>query len=177
MFSNDERKEILGIARESLETAFSHRNLLIPEMDIKRGAFVTLRKKGNLRGCIGYLEGVKPLFQEIADLARAAAFDDFRFPPLKEEELPMITIEISILSSPEAIERPEDFIPVRDGIIMSLHGRRAVFLPQVAEETGWSRDEMLSALSQKAGLPDNAWKDPSASFWTFQAEVFSEDDL
>ena len=177
MFSKEERQKILQIARKSLESAFSGKGIDIPSSDLKQGAFVTLRKSNALRGCIGYLTGIKPLYEEIATLVREAAFNDYRFPPLKKEELPLITIEVSILSTPARIEKIEEFILERDGIILSVGHKRAVFLPQVAEETGWNKEQLLSALSEKAGLPVNAWKSPEAQFMTFQAEVFSEDDL
>lgn len=174
----EERKELLEIARKSVEDAFDGIALEdFPDDGRRMGAFVTLRKNGNLRGCIGYLSGLCTLKREIALLSRDAAFSDYRFPPLSRDELPLCSFEISVLTEPEEIESPEEFIPGRDGIIMSLYGRRAVFLPQVADETGWTREEMLSALSEKAGLERDAWKDGNARFMTFQAEVFSEDDL
>ena len=177
MIDAAERRKLLYIARRSLETAFSGEAMDIPDTDIMRGAFVTLRKGGSLRGCIGYLEGICPLYREIHELSREAAFSDYRFQPVTEDELGSIGIEISVLSIPEAIEALEEFLPGRDGIILSVGGRRAVFLPQVADETGWSREEMLSALSEKAGLPKSAWRSPAASFMTFQAEVFGEGDM
>ena len=96
------------------------------------------------------------------------------FPPSELEEC---TIEISLLTKPIVISSLESFILRRDGIILSLLGRRAVFLPQVADETGWTREEMLSALSEKAGLGPSAWKSDQAVFHTFQAEVFSDDEV
>ena len=172
-----EKALLLGIARASLETAFSHEKAEIPDTEKRLGAFVTLKKAGSLRGCIGYLTGYKPLYQEIHELARAAAFEDYRFPPLEESELPAVTIEISVLTEPQRIESPAEFHPGTDGIILVLGNRRAVFLPQVAEETGWSREEMLNALALKGGMPRQAWKSPEAELYTFQTEVFSEEDL
>lgn len=177
MLNKEVRKQLLMIARKSLETAFSHEVYTVPEINMMRGAFVTLRKNGELRGCIGFLEGIMPLSDEIFTLARDAAFRDYRFLPLSESELDEITIEISVLSVPEEISSAEDFLPGRDGIILSASGRRAVFLPQVADETGWGREEMLSALSRKAGLPPDAWKKEDAVFMTFTAEVFDESVL
>lgn len=177
MIDRNERSELLKIARDSLESAFSGNAVIIPHTDIRRGAFVTLRKNGELRGCIGYLEGIEPLYNEIFSLSRSAAFEDYRFLPLKEEELPLISIEISIMTEPRLIKGLDEFELIRDGIILKAQGRKAVFLPQVAEETGWTKEQMLSALSRKAGLSSDAWKDDGSEFWTFQAEVFSEDDL
>ena len=173
-----ERIELLETARKSIEDAFKG---IAPNgfLDDERrnGAFVTLRKGKALRGCIGYMTGMCDLKRQIALLARDAAFSDYRFPPLSEDELPLCTIEISVLTEPEKIKGPEEFIPGRDGIILTARGRRAVFLPQVADETGWSREEMLSALAEKAGLERNAWKDEDAFLMAFRAEVFSEDDM
>ncbi len=177
MFGKDERERMLGIARSAIESAFTGESTTIPETDIYRGAFVTLHKNNTLRGCIGYLEGVAPLYRQIFLLSREAAFNDYRFPPLEKEELPLISIEISVLTVPERITDLNDFHLGKDGIIMSLGPRRAVFLPQVADETGWNKSQMLTALSRKAGLPPDAWHNPEAVFMTFQAEVFSESDM
>ena len=178
MMERKEKIELLETARKSIEDAFKGIALEEFEDDARRnGAFVTLRKGSSLRGCIGYIIGLCGLKRQIALLARDAAFSDYRFPPLSESELPLCTIEISLLTKPERIAGPLDFTLHRDGIIMVLGGRRAVFLPQVADETGWTKEEMLSALSEKAGLPPSAWRSDEAAFLTFQAEVFSEDDL
>ncbi len=170
-----EQDKLLQLARKSIECAFTGDEYTIPETSLRRGAFVTLQKGERLRGCIGYLEGIEPLYAQIWDLAREAAFSDYRFPPLRRDELEFITIEISILTPPAPIDSLSEFIPGRDGIILTGQGRRAVFLPQVATETGWSTTELLEELSLKAGLDRNGWK--SASFKTFQAEVFSESAL
>ena len=176
MTDTEERRKLLKIARDSLECAFSGRTADTPGTNRKQGAFVTLTQNGTLRGCNGYLTGLSPLYDQIAELAREAAFSDYRFPPLREEELPLITIGISLLTVPEPIDSADSFRIGTDGIIMEKAGRRAVFLPQVALETGWTEEEMLSALSRKAGLGSDGWKE-GASFMTFQVEVFSEDDL
>ena len=169
----ERKRELLDIARRAIaDPAYRPR----PSME-RFGAFVTLRKGGSLRGCIGVLYPIADLSGEIARLARDAAFGDPRFQPLQPDELPLCSIEISLLTEPEDIPGPEEFIPGRDGIILTCHDRRAVFLPQVADETGWGREEMLAALSEKAGLQKDAWKEAGARFQTFQAEAFSEDDL
>lgn len=168
------RQELLRIARSSIEVAFEGKALQVLPTDERYGAFVTLNKNGELCGCIGYLVPISPLNEQIALLAREAAFGDYRFSPLTKEELPLCTIEISIMSEPVTIASYEEFIPKKHGIIITLDEHRAVFLPQVADETGWNREEMLSALAQKAGLPPDAWKRPEASFEIFTAEVFSE---
>lgn len=169
------KKELLALARKSLETAFDGPDCPVKETDERYGAFVTLREHGELRGCIGYMVPIDYLERQIRTLAREAAFDDPRFDSLRWEEVGKVRIEISLLTPMEEISSLDEFVPGRDGIMLTLDGRRAVFLPQVADETGWSKEEMLSALSVKAGLPRNAWKRPDAVFETFQAEVFSED--
>ena len=171
--TDERRKALLDIARKSI----AGEDVRTEDRRERSGAFVTLRKNGELRGCIGYMEAISDLESEIKMLAREAAFSDPRFPPLSLSELPLCTIEISLLTKPERIESIQDFMPRRDGIILSLLGRRAVFLPQVADETGWTREEMLSALSEKAGLGPSAWKSDQAVFHTFQAEVFSDDEV
>lgn len=172
-----DRSLLLKTARKSLETYFSGEEYVIPSTQIRRGAFVTLRKHGTLRGCIGYMTGIEPLYKEVFILARDAAFNDFRFPPLERAELEELTIEVSVLTEPEKIETLDEFVLSRDGIIFSQNGRRAVFLPQVADETGWDKNTLLSELSLKAGLGRNSWKSPDAVFMTFQAEVSDESNL
>ena len=172
--SDYDKDLLLRCARKSLETYFSGEAFSIPETDIRRGAFVTLRKGERLRGCIGYLEGIEPLYKEVFHLAREAAFSDYRFPPLREAELGAITIEVSVLTVPKTIKGLDEFTLSSDGIIITLHGRRAVFLPQVADETGWDKERLLTELSLKAGLSEDAWKSPDAVFMIFQAEVTDE---
>ncbi len=175
--NHDVKIKLLKAARKSLETYFLGEKMEMMTLGIRRGAFVTLRKNGELRGCIGFMSGIDDLYKEIISLSREAAFEDFRFPPLSEEDLPLIDIEISVLTEPEIIENPLSFNLGKDGIIFTLNGRRAVYLPQVATETGWNRIEMLQSLSLKAGLPSDSWKSNEAVFMTFQAEVFSESNM
>jgi AmmeMemoRadiSam system protein A len=106
-------------------------------------------------------------------MALQAAFNDRRFSHLKDSELDGIDIEISVLTPLKPVDGPADIVVGRDGVMLRKSDRSAVFLPQVAPEQGWSRDEMLGHLCRKAGLSETAWKD-GASFYTFQAQVFSE---
>lgn len=167
-------RELVALARESLEDHFLGRSRQLPDKGGMHGAFVTLEEDGALRGCIGYMQGVESLYRQVYTLAREAAFSDWRFPPLGEDELAKVTVKVSVLSSMETIGSLDDFVLGRDGILMTICGRRAVFLPEVALETGWSKEEELAALSRKAGLPPDAWKSPDALFQTFTSEVFSE---
>lgn len=182
--TKEEQVLLLRIVRDSLKRHFGEKTTGAREeaerekpqtlMETTHGAFVTLHEKGQLRGCIGYMIGDRPLYKLVDMLALESAFKDYRFEPLGKEELPRCTIEISVLSTPKDISDINEFIPGRDGIIMTASGRRAVFLPQVATEQGWGREEMLQNLSWKAGLPTDAYKAPDAEFATFTAEVFSE---
>lgn len=181
--TEEARTTLLAVARDSIKEEWAEQTgepcKKAEQMNeltvIGPGAFVTLHEHGRLRGCIGYLVGDgHRLCDLVAMLAKESAFEDWRFEPLGREELPQCDIEISVLSVPQAIKTPMEFHPGIDGIILTVFGRRAVFLPQVATEQGWGREEMLDNLSLKAGLPAHAWHDKSARFMTFQAEVFGE---
>lgn len=110
----------------------------------------------------------------VSEFALRAAFEDPRFTPLEEGELPACTLEISVLGAPRRIEAPEEIEIGRDGLILEVGGRRGLLLPQVATEWGLDRERFLGELSAKAGLPPDAWRRPDAQVWAFQAEVFSE---
>lgn len=174
-----EKEVLLETARKSIATAFEGRywlpddSVLTPVLKAKCGAFVTLHLDGRLRGCIGNLAGVRPLYRTVAEMARAAAFEDDRFRPLTKEELKDVHIEISVLSPLKKISSPEELVLGRDGILIVKDGRSGTFLPQVAEETGWTGEEFLGHCSRdKAGLGWNGWKD--ADLYVYQAEVFNE---
>ncbi len=137
-------------------------------------AFVTLDKGRRLRGCIGHTFPVEPLWRDIRDNAIAAATQDPRFTPVTAAEMAGLTIEVSVLTRPQPVSGPEGFMPGPDGVILSVLGRSAVFLPQVAPEQGWDRATTLEALAEKAGLPATAWQRSDARFETFQAQVFGE---
>lgn len=136
-----------------------------------RGVFVTLTREGRLRGCIGYIEGIKPLIEAVADNGRSAAVADPRFPPVTGRELADVHIEISALTPLVPVEGPDDIIIGRHGVVLAKQGRRAVFLPQVADEQGWDRDTTLTHLALKAGLEPDSWRQ-GAEFLVFEAEVF-----
>jgi AmmeMemoRadiSam system protein A len=144
-----------------------------PILSEPRGVFATLKQRGNLRGCIGNMITDRALAELVGAMALQSAFEDPRFSPVTLRELADLEIEISVLTPMKPVTGPNDIVVGRDGVLLKKGGRSAVFLPQVAPEQGWGRDEMLSHLSQKAGLPSNAWRD-GASFLTFQAIVFSE---
>jgi AmmeMemoRadiSam system protein A len=120
---------------------------LAPRLTARRGAFVTLTRAGKLRGCIGYIEGVKPLVEAVVDNGRSAAVGDPRFPPVSTAELAEIHIEISALTPLVPVAGPEEITIGRHGVVLAKDGRRAVFLPQVATEQGWDRDTTLEQLA------------------------------
>jgi AmmeMemoRadiSam system protein A len=179
--SADQKSDLLLLARERLEEKL--RGNLTPVWDRlkhdpgyteKNGLFVTLKKDDDLRGCIGTIIGDRTVPEGIRSMAVQAAFYDPRFPPVEADELNDITIEISILTVPAPVDSWRDIVIGRDGMILSMRGRQALFLPQVAPEQGWDLETTLSYLSRKAGLPTDAWRDPACRFQTFQAEVFGE---
>jgi len=178
--SSSEKKELLAIARNSIETFVkTGKPPVITTKDARlneiQGAFVTITKQGALRGCIGSIIGEEPLYKTVRDMAVAAASQDPRFTPLTAAELKGIHLEISVLSKPRRIKDASEIQLGRDGVIVSAGDHQGVFLPQVADETGWSKEEFLSQLcSQKAGLPPDAWKDPNTALYVFTADVFAE---
>ncbi len=180
MLSKEQRKKLLDIARRSIETYLMNgKKMEIKENDPilsqELGAFVTLRQAGQLRGCIGNMVGNKPLYLTVRDMAVEAATGDPRFSSVELAELKNIEIEISVLSVLEKVDSADKIQLGKHGVIIKRGFNSGVFLPQVAEETGWTKEEFLSHLcAQKAGLPANAWKDKSTEIFIFTAEVFSE---
>ncbi|MCM8783979.1 MAG: AmmeMemoRadiSam system protein B [Candidatus Omnitrophica bacterium] len=178
--SNEAKKELLKIARETLEVYLKEGK--IPEFKVenpflleKRGAFVTLKKKDSLRGCIGNFEPL-PLYSQIQRVSLSSALNDPRFPAVRPEELKDIEIEISILSPTQEIKSLDELELGKHGIYVTDGLRSGVFLPQVALETGWSKEEFLrNCFVEKAGLPPDAWEKGTKVF-VFTAEVFSESD-
>jgi AmmeMemoRadiSam system protein B/AmmeMemoRadiSam system protein A len=174
------QEELLTIARGTLESYL--KNKKIPEIEVddpalqeKLGAFVTLTKNGQLRGCIGEFEPEKPLYQVVQDKTIDAAFHDPRFSPLTYKELKEIEIEISILSPKKKIDDWKKIKLGEDGVIIKQGLRGGTFLPQVAEETGWDLETFLSQLcSHKAGLSPDCYQDPQTEIYVFQAQVFKE---
>ncbi len=139
----------------------------------KRGAFVTLKVKEKLRGCIGYPIPHKPLFETIVDAAISAATEDIRFSPLKQKELHETKIEISVLSQLKLIKDISEVEVGKHGIIVTKGLSRGLLLPQVSVEWGWDRETFLSHGCMKAGIEEDAWK-KDAQIEIFSAQVFSE---
>ncbi|MBN1619449.1 AmmeMemoRadiSam system protein A [candidate division WOR-3 bacterium] len=176
-----EQSVLLRAARETIVSAASGLNLPQPptaqgRLSEKRGIFVTLHKIGELRGCIGYVVGIKPLNQAVIDMAFAASQEDPRFPPVKKEEINDIEIEISVLSVPEIVQNPSEITVGKDGLIVKKGFRQGLLLPQVAVEWGWDRETFLSHACMKAGLTPDSWKETGVEIFIFNAQVFSESD-
>ncbi len=183
MLNKEQKKKLLAIARNSIQTYLkTGKKLELTETDPallkEMGAFVTLHEHGELRGCIGNLVGQQPLYLTVRDMAVEAAVDDPRFSPVTPGELKDIEIEISALSPLKRIESADEIKMGIHGVLLRRGFNSGVFLPQVATETGWSKEGFLSNLcSHKAGLPALAWKDKSTEIYIFTAEVFSEKEI
>lgn len=177
--SDSQKQELLGLARAAvrriLEMSPGPRpSAGDPMLKEKRGAFVTLKVEGKLRGCIGHPLPVMPLDQAIVEVAEAAATEDFRFEPLRAEELARLHVEISVLSLPRKVKDPRAVEVGRHGIIVSQGAYKGLLLPQVPLEYGWDRETFLRHGCFKAGLDGDAWK-KGATIEVFTAQVFSEE--
>ena len=175
----DERGDLLRVARDSIRAGLRGEVVAAlaissPTLAQPAAAFVSLHRHGQLRGCVGSLCAERPLWTTVADMARAAAFDDPRFPPLVAGELRDIDIEISRLG-PLSPVRAEDVVPGRHGVLVRRGGRRGVLLPQVAARHGWDRETFLAEVCHKALLPPDAWRFADTVIEVFEAEVFGDD--
>ncbi len=178
MFTKEEQKAMLRIARDSIarELGLPRKGeppTITPAMGEERGVFVTLHKKGRLRGCIGNIEGRRPLHEGIAELALESAFGDPRFTRLTAEEFPEIDIEISVLSKLTKIDSIDEIEVGTHGLYLRKGYSSGLLLPQVATEYGWDRETFLEQTCWKAGLPRDAWK-KGAEIYIFGAEIFGE---
>lgn len=179
--TEDEKRMLLLTARETIRSRLFGGELSLPSptanMTAQCGAFVTLHKKGKLRGCIGHITGIKPLFTGIQELALSSAFNDPRFPKLSGDEYPDIDIEISVLTPLETIDSPDEVEVGKHGILITKGFRSGVLLPQVATEQGWDREAFLSYTCRKAGLPEACWRDEETVIQVFSAIIFGEKDM
>ncbi|MEA3506559.1 MAG: AmmeMemoRadiSam system protein A [Elusimicrobiota bacterium] len=178
-----QKSQLLDIAETTIESYVEKGE--VPEFNIKdeilnrkQGVFVTLHKGGKLRGCIGNIFPQDKLYRAVRDMAVHAATRDPRFSPVTPGELKELDTEISVLSVPKKVESAEEIKLGRDGVIVKRGMNQGVYLPQVAAETGWSKEKFLESLCySKAGLEPDAWKKKDTELLTFQAEVFSRKDL
>jgi AmmeMemoRadiSam system protein A len=179
--NHDDKARLLKIARKSIEsrltgTAPPAQSGLSPVLTEDRGAFVTLKKNGALRGCVGSCEARGPLYRTVEEMARSAAFHDPRFPSLSLEELDDVTIEISVLTPLRRIAGIDEIEVGTHGIYIVRGFYRGVLLPQVATEHSWDKITFLEETCHKAGLPANAWKDSETEIYIFSADIFGEDE-
>jgi hypothetical protein len=176
--SDEEKSYLKDLVRKSIrQNLFPEKKVVLPEPSTNRlrqslGAFVTLKIGGRLRGCIGHLVGDKPLNETVAEMAKAAAFQDPRFPPLSRQEFDNLETEISILSPLEPCPDPRKIEVGRHGLVIRKGRNSGLLLPQVPVEWGWDRETFLKHTAMKAGIPAEAWKDPDTEILWFEAEVF-----
>ncbi len=187
--NQSQRHALLKVAKDTVEAVIKNkrppkveaaRGELVesndPDLAAHCGCFVTLKNRGELRGCIGRFTADKPLVDTVVEMATASATSDPRFfnNPLTPEELPELDIEISVLSPLEKTDDPLSLRLGTDGIYIKRGPLSGCFLPQVATETGWTKEQFLSyCCSHKAGLPPDDWKDPKTEVYLFTAEVFA----
>ena len=181
--NESQKHALLKVARDTVEAVVNRWPVEKPvsddpELNVPGGCFVTLKNHGNLRGCIGQFISEEPLIELVAEMAKASATSDTRFManPITARELKQLDIEISVLSP---LQRTDDPLSLRlgiDGIYIKKGYASGCFLPQVATETGWDKEEFLSyCCAHKAGLRPDAWKDPQTEVYLFTANVFGED--
>jgi AmmeMemoRadiSam system protein A len=174
------QQKLLQIARETIESYIRFRK--VPEISVEEpellqqaGAFVTIKKHDRLRGCIGHVEGIKPLYETIVEMAIAASTQDPRFSPVTEDELADLHLEISVMTPLRRIENPEEIQVGVHGILLRRGFRTGLLLPQVATEHVWDRTTFLEHTCLKAGLLKNEWNDPKTEIYVFSAQVFHEE--
>jgi AmmeMemoRadiSam system protein A len=175
-YSPQERDLLLHLAHQAIDGALEERELALPaipeHLKQQRGAFTTLYLEGDVRGCVGYIFAVAPLFQTVIETARAAAFQDMRFVPVTREEAAQLQISISVLSPLFPI-KAEELELGKHGLLITQGSRRGLLLPQVPAEHGWDRKTFLEQTCRKAGLTPDAWEH-GATLEAFTAEVFGE---
>ena len=156
-------------AKDSLKSKFSE----------KQGVFVTITIDGELRGCIGFIEGIFPLWEAVVKAAQSAAFEDPRFMPLTEDEFKTIKVEVSVLTKPEQLKgKPDTYVKQieigKHGLIAEMGYGKGLLLPQVFTEYKVNAEKALEMTCQKAGLPPNSWKEPGCKVYKFSCQIFTE---
>lgn len=176
--STPDELELLRIARETLRLAVEEGRTYEPPEPTspglleERGVFVTLKKRGQLRGCIGYVLPTKPLYLAVRDMAINSALRDPRFPPVAPEELADLYVEISVMTLLQPVADPNEIVVGEDGLVIEARGQSGLLLPQVAPEQGWDRQRFLEGICMKAGLPPDAYTWEDAKLHKFQAHIF-----
>ncbi len=172
------------VARRVLENSLGSMRGELPALPPvfleKRGVFVTLTRNGELRGCIGYPYPTHPLKEALCDAAISAATRDPRFPPVRHPELPLLRIEVTVLSPPKLLTVDPEGRPVavevgKHGLIVQGYGRSGLLLPQVPIEWGWDSREFLDHTCMKAGLPSGCWRRKEVELFTFEGQIFGEE--
>ena len=175
-FSQDERVLLLQLAHDSILSTLENREIPLEpptnHLEEPRGVFTSLYLNGALRGCVGYVLPIGSVYRAVVETARAAAFEDTRFPPVKIDEAPHLQVELSVLSLPQPIAH-ESIEIGRHGLLVSMAGYRGLLLPQVPLEHNWDRETFLNQTCRKAGLPMDAWRN-GATVEAFTAEIFGE---
>ena len=177
--SKEEKVKLLEIAKLSIIEAVTGKRQFFPNVTEEKlkencGAFVTIKENNELRGCIGYIQAVKPLYETVKDVAKSAAVNDYRFNPVAENELDKLELEISVLTPLKKIKDINEIEVGKHGLVMKQGFNSGLLLPQVATEYNWDKGTFLKETCRKAGLPQDAWKDKSTEIYTFSAEVFGE---
>jgi len=177
--SQGEKERLLQIAKSAIEEKVRGIEVRPAEVSSGRlqeelGVFVTIHKLGSLRGCIGYVQGMKPLHQAVQEMALAAAFGDPRFPPVEAQELGDLEVEISVLSPLQRIQDVSEIQVGTHGILIQHGSFSGLLLPQVATQYGWDRTTFLQQTCLKAGLNPEAWSDSQAEIFVFSADIFGE---
>jgi AmmeMemoRadiSam system protein A len=180
--TDEEKKLLLSAVRNQIERELKLTSevVAIPTggvFDSLSGCFVTLHKNNDLRGCIGFIKGIEPLRKTILEAAHLAANEDPRFPPVKAKEWQHINLEISVLTPPFDMPNYDDIIVGTHGLIVREGYRSGLLLPQVPIEHNMNKEEYLSSLCQKAGLPPKLWTQKQLRLQAFTAEVFSEEEF
>jgi len=179
MANPEERKQLLGLARKTIEAASQGHPLpSVPDGEIfreKGGVFVTLKKNGMLRGCIGHFRGIGSIGETVIGMASSAAVNDPRFRAVQCDEVDDVSISISLLS-PMTVTSAKDVEPGRHGVYVRSGRYSGTLLPQVASEEGWDRETLLSHTCMKAGLHPDAWRTGNLEIFTYTAEVFGEEE-
>jgi len=174
-----DKQLLLQVARDSIAAQLKGKAATpvmgtSPVLEEFRGAFVSLHRRGQLRGCIGYIEAVKPLLQTVLEMAPAAAFQDPRFRPLQADELADLEIEISVLTPMRLVKSTDEIEVGKHGLYIVKGLNRGLLLPQVATQYHWDRRTFLEQTCNKAGLPSNAWKDSDTQIFIFRADIFAD---
>jgi uncharacterized protein (TIGR00296 family) len=183
--SEEQGKKLIGLAKKAISLKLEGKAIKVDEglkkeFSAKRGAFVTLTIDGELRGCIGIVEQIYPLWQTIVHAAESAAFEDPRFEQLAKEELEGVKVEVSVLTEPKliSVKDASDYIKEikigRDGLIIDGRFGKGLLLPQVAVEWKWDSKQFLEHTCEKAGLSRDSWKNLGNKIYKFQAQIFTE---